>query len=101
MPAAWAAWMSRRSSPTYSTREGATPICSHRVCHNPSSYAVARASPRSGLQVHGAIGYTAELDLSLWLVGIRAMVSAWGTPAAHRARLLDALLHDRVEGRTG
>jgi alkylation response protein AidB-like acyl-CoA dehydrogenase len=46
---------------------------------------------RTGLQVHGAIGYTAELDLSLWLTKIRALVGAWGTPAVHRDRLLRAL----------
>jgi alkylation response protein AidB-like acyl-CoA dehydrogenase len=49
-----------------------------------------RAS-RTGLQVHGAIGYTQELDLSLWLTKIRALVTAWGTPAFHRARLLQQL----------
>lgn len=42
---------------------------------------------RTGLQVHGAIGYTAEFDLSIWLTKIRALVGAWGTPAWHRARL--------------
>ena len=46
---------------------------------------------RTGLQVHGAIGYTAELDLSLWLTKIRALVTAWGTPAHHRARILEGL----------
>jgi alkylation response protein AidB-like acyl-CoA dehydrogenase len=46
---------------------------------------------RTGLQVHGAIGYTAELDLSLWLTKIRALVTAWGTPAVHRDRLLAEL----------
>ena len=46
---------------------------------------------RTGLQVHGAIGYTQEHDLSLWLLKIRALVSAWGTPAWHRARILDLL----------
>jgi alkylation response protein AidB-like acyl-CoA dehydrogenase len=46
---------------------------------------------RTGLQVHGAIGYTAELDLSLWLTKIRALVTAWGTPAVHRERLLGSL----------
>ncbi len=46
---------------------------------------------RTGLQVHGAIGYTAEFDLSLWLTKIRALQSAWGTPAHHRARLLEEL----------
>lgn len=46
---------------------------------------------RTGLQVHGAIGYTQEFDLSLWLTKIRALVTAWGTPAFHRARLLQQL----------
>jgi hypothetical protein len=46
---------------------------------------------RTGLQVHGAVGYTAELDLSLWLTKIRALVSAWGTPQVHRQRILEGL----------
>lgn len=48
-------------------------------------------SSRTGLQVHGAIGYTAEFDLSLWLTKIRALVTAWGTPDFHRGRLLQQL----------
>ncbi|MBC9731788.1 acyl-CoA dehydrogenase family protein [Nocardioides marmotae] len=47
---------------------------------------------RTGLQVHGAIGYTQEFDLSLWLTRIRALVTAWGTPDFHRARLLASLV---------
>ena len=47
---------------------------------------------RTGLQVHGAIGYTQEFDLSIWLTKVRALVTAWGTPAFHRARILDSLL---------
>jgi alkylation response protein AidB-like acyl-CoA dehydrogenase len=46
---------------------------------------------RTGLQVHGAVGYTAELDLSLWLTKIRALVTAWGTLAVHRQRVLEGL----------
>jgi hypothetical protein len=49
---------------------------------------------RTGLQVHGAIGYTAELDLSLWLTKVRALRNAWGSPAFHRAALLQALTED-------
>ena len=37
---------------------------------------------RTALQVHGAIGYTDEFDLSIWFTKVRALVSAWGTPAA-------------------
>lgn len=50
---------------------------------------------RTGLQVHGAIGYTAEHDLSLWITKVRALVTAWGTPAWHRARILDSLVGAR------
>jgi alkylation response protein AidB-like acyl-CoA dehydrogenase len=46
---------------------------------------------RSGLQTHGAIGFTAEYDLSLWLLRVQALQSAWGTPAVHRRRVLAAL----------
>ena len=35
---------------------------------------------RQALQVLGAIGYTAEHDLSLYLTKTRALVGAWGTP---------------------
>lgn len=47
---------------------------------------------RVGLQVHGAIGYTQEHDLSLWLTKVRALVTAWGTPAVHRRRVTDSLV---------
>jgi alkylation response protein AidB-like acyl-CoA dehydrogenase len=46
---------------------------------------------RTGLQVHGAIGYTQEFDLSIWLTKVRALVTAWGTPAHHRALILEGL----------
>ncbi|HLY33891.1 MAG TPA: acyl-CoA dehydrogenase family protein, partial [Jatrophihabitantaceae bacterium] len=46
---------------------------------------------RTSLQVHGAIGYTAEYDLALWLTKVRALVSAWGTQQVHRSRVLAAL----------
>jgi hypothetical protein len=55
----------------------------------------ANLAARIGLQVHGAIGYTDEYDLSLWLLRIRALQSAWGTPAFHRERLLTDLLDSR------
>ncbi|MEU6352760.1 acyl-CoA dehydrogenase family protein [Streptomyces sp. NPDC047072] len=43
---------------------------------------------RTALQLHGAIGYTAEYDLSLWLTKARALRTAWGTPDALRAVVL-------------
>ncbi len=55
----------------------------------------ANLAARVGLQVHGAIGYTAEYDLSRWILRIRALQTAWGTPAFHRERVLASLLADR------
>lgn len=46
---------------------------------------------RAALQIHGAIGFTAENDLSLWLLRVQALRAAWGNPAAHRRRVLEAL----------
>jgi len=46
---------------------------------------------RASLQTHGAIGYTAEHDLSQWLLRVQALHSAWGDPASHRRRVLEAL----------
>jgi alkylation response protein AidB-like acyl-CoA dehydrogenase len=46
---------------------------------------------RSALQTHGAIGFTQEHDLSLTLLRVQALRSAWGTPEAHRSRVLEAL----------
>lgn len=48
-------------------------------------------SARAALQTHGAIGYTAEHDLSQWLLRVQALHPAWGTPSMHRRRVLAAL----------
>ncbi|WP_086804912.1 acyl-CoA dehydrogenase family protein [Streptomyces caniscabiei] len=48
----------------------------------------AYATARTALQLHGAIGYTAEYDLSLWLTKARALRSAWGAPAECRDAVL-------------
>jgi alkylation response protein AidB-like acyl-CoA dehydrogenase len=51
----------------------------------------ASLAARNALQVHGAIGYTAEHDLSLFLTRARALAPSWGSPADHRARVLAAI----------
>ncbi|MFF5916958.1 acyl-CoA dehydrogenase family protein [Streptomyces flavochromogenes] len=45
---------------------------------------------RTALQIHGAIGYTEEPALSLWLRKARPLRDAWGDPAACRAAVLGA-----------
>ncbi|WP_194924773.1 acyl-CoA dehydrogenase family protein [Catenulispora pinisilvae] len=52
-----------------------------------ASEAAYRAA-RAALQLHGAIGYTDEYDLSVYFKKIRSLHAAWGGPAFHRDRLL-------------
>ncbi|MCW2754333.1 MAG: hypothetical protein JWQ32_1744 [Marmoricola sp.] len=73
---------------------GEVPVSAAKVCVSDAAYLAAR----TGLQVHGAIGYTAEFDLSLWLNRIRALVVAWGTPAYHRGRVLTHLTSTALVG---
>jgi alkylation response protein AidB-like acyl-CoA dehydrogenase len=51
----------------------------------------ARQAARAALQLHGAIGYTRECDVSLWLAKVRALSQTWGSQAEHRAAVLAAL----------
>jgi alkylation response protein AidB-like acyl-CoA dehydrogenase len=62
-------------------------VSAAKVACADAAYRAARAA----LQVHGAIGYTAEHDLSRFLLQVRALVPAWGAQAAHRARVLREL----------
>jgi alkylation response protein AidB-like acyl-CoA dehydrogenase len=73
---------------------GEVPVSAAKVAAADAAY----LASRTGLQVHGAIGYTAEFDLSLWLNRIRALVTAWGTPAYHRGRVLEAIVAERRAG---
>lgn len=66
---------------------GEVPASAAKVMAGDAAYLASRVA----LQVHGAIGYTREHDLSLWLLKTRALVGAWGTAAAHRARVLEGL----------
>ncbi len=66
-------------------------VSAARVAAADAAYRAARAS----LQVHGAVGYTLEYDLGLWLTKARALRSAWGTQSWHRDRVLRALASER------
>jgi alkylation response protein AidB-like acyl-CoA dehydrogenase len=49
---------------------------------------------RSAMQVHGAIGYTWEADLQLWMKKAWALQRAWGDAAFHRRRVAASVLGD-------
>ncbi|MVO87144.1 acyl-CoA dehydrogenase [Streptomyces sp. p1417] len=58
----------------------------------------AHQAARAALQLHGAIGYTAEYDLSLWLLKARALRGAWGGPEEWRGRVVRAVGEVRAAG---
>jgi len=58
-------------------------VSAARVLANES----ARLAARHALQVHGAIGYTWECDLHLWMKKAWALQSAWGDTSSHRRRV--------------
>ncbi|MEU5996513.1 acyl-CoA dehydrogenase family protein [Streptomyces sp. NPDC047197] len=59
-------------------------VAAAKAAAGEAAYGAARAA----LQLHGAIGYTAEYDLSLWLTKARALRTAWGSPGECRRLVL-------------
>ena len=74
---------SRASDEYFSSSRGT--VSAAKVAAGDAAY----LASRTALQVHGAIGYTQEHDLSLWLLRTRGLLSTWGTAAWHRARVLE------------
>jgi alkylation response protein AidB-like acyl-CoA dehydrogenase len=62
-------------------------VSAAKIACTDAAYRAARVA----LQVHGAIGYTQEHDLHLWLTKVRALAGAWGSQAEHRARVMAAI----------
>jgi alkylation response protein AidB-like acyl-CoA dehydrogenase len=78
----------RRGAVPDASRDGWRSASAAKVAADAAAYRAARTA----LQVHGAIGYTQELDLHLWLARVWALRTAWGDDRMHRARLRSALL---------
>ena len=55
----------------------------------------ATEAARVSLQVHGAIGYTWECDLHLFLKRAWALAPAWGDAAEHRSKVLASVIAER------
>ena len=58
----------------------------------------AHRAARTALQLHGAIGYTAEHELHRYLTKAAALRQSWGTPAWHRQRIRQSLDPDTPIG---
>jgi alkylation response protein AidB-like acyl-CoA dehydrogenase len=77
---------------SYGAALGEVPVSAAKIAASDAAYVASRVA----LQVHGAIGYTREFDLGLWILRVRALVTAWGTPAYHRERVLAHLTENVV-----
>ncbi|MEV4316578.1 acyl-CoA dehydrogenase family protein [Actinocrispum sp. NPDC049592] len=71
----------------YGAAIGEVDVSAAKIAAGDAAYRAMRTS----LQVHGAIAYTLEHDISRWLTKIRALHTTWGTPSTHRAHLLATL----------
>jgi len=59
---------------------------------NAAASDAASLAAKTALQVHGAIGYTWEVDLHLWMKRAWALEAAWGSRRWHRRRIAEAVL---------
>jgi len=84
-----AAWALDQSEPEVLASRAAS-----RAASTAKAYAsdAATEAARVSLQVHGAIGYTWECDLHLFLKRAWALSEAWGSAADHRSRVLSSLI---------
>ncbi len=77
-----AAWSVATSAP-----DRATHVSMGKAFASDAALVVAKKA----LQCHGAIGYSFEHDLHLWMKRAWALAAAWGDAASHRARVGAAL----------
>jgi alkylation response protein AidB-like acyl-CoA dehydrogenase len=69
------------------------PLASLRISHAKiAAHAAADLAAHTAVQVHGAMGYSWEVDVHFVLKRVLAFGHAWGSPAAHRARIADHVL---------
>jgi len=70
-----------------------SPHRSIHVSHAKSAASEAAVlAAKTALQVHGAMGYTWEVDLHIWMKRAWALEAAWGTGIEHRRRIAEAVL---------
>ena len=70
---------------------GAPEAANHVSAAKVAAADAARLVTRTGIQCHGAMGYTTEYELHLFAKRAWALIPGWGSPDWHRARLASAL----------
>ncbi|RZF64739.1 acyl-CoA dehydrogenase [Sphingomonas populi] len=70
-----------------------SPLARARISHAKlAATAAAETATHAAVQVHGAMGYSWEVDVHFLLKRSLALAQAWGTPAFHRARVAEHVL---------
>ncbi len=70
-----------------------SPLAQARISHAKlAATAAAEAATHAAVQVHGAMGYSWEVDVHFLLKRSLALGQAWGTPGFHRARVAEHVL---------
>lgn len=57
----------------------------------------ANLAAKNGIQVHGAMGYTWEVDLHIFMKKAWALANTWGTAGQHKARVAQQLFAEAIE----
>jgi alkylation response protein AidB-like acyl-CoA dehydrogenase len=76
----------------YSLAEGDPDAMLHGSMAKAQAADAAELSARAALQCHGAIGYSYEYDLHLWMKRAWALSRTWGDASWHRDRVARAIL---------
>jgi alkylation response protein AidB-like acyl-CoA dehydrogenase len=57
----------------------------------------ANLAARNGHQVHGAMGYTWEVDLHIFMKRAWALANTWGDAGYHKSRVADYIFSDDAQ----
>jgi alkylation response protein AidB-like acyl-CoA dehydrogenase len=85
----------------YSLATGDPDAMLHCSMAKAQSADAADLAARAALQCHGAMGYSYEYDLHLWMKRAWALSRTWGDAAWHRDRVARAILDAPVERNAG
>jgi alkylation response protein AidB-like acyl-CoA dehydrogenase len=73
------------------------PSGSRHVSHAKLAACEAAAlAAKNSIQVHGAMGYTWEVDLHIYMKKAWALAGAWGDTGFHKRRIADALFEQGI-----
>jgi alkylation response protein AidB-like acyl-CoA dehydrogenase len=84
----------------YSLAEGKTTASRDASAAKVNAAQAGEHAARTAIQVHGAIGYTDELDLQYWLKRVWWLVPSWGDAIHHRALVAAAVIDQGSTART-